>query len=179
MDGDIAPSARMLMTALTKTLRAQSETLGNGAVVGQAQQRARMNDTTPAELGVRSKLLVDKHAHYIASFSKLWEIDGLDKVNTEKMEFVATEHFWMSGLYWGLTAMHLLGRLDEMDETAILEWLQSCQHENGGFGGSARNDPHLLYTLSAVQILALYDRLDLIDADKITKCEYSALSGDE
>ena len=26
------------------------------------------------------------------------------------MEAVATEHFWMSGIYWGLAAMHLLGR---------------------------------------------------------------------
>ena len=35
---------------------------------------AAMNETTPAELGVRSVLLVDKHAEYIRSFSKLWEV---------------------------------------------------------------------------------------------------------
>ena len=77
----------------------------------------------------------------------------------------------MSGLYWGLTAMYLLDRLHEMDGDAIIAWLLTCQHENGGFGGSSRNDPHMLYTLSAVQILALYDKLDLVDADKVTKCE--------
>lgn len=41
----------------------------------------------------------------------------------DKMEHVATEHFWMSGLYWGLTAMELLGRLQDMDTAKILDWV--------------------------------------------------------
>jgi len=40
----------------------------------------------------------------------------------------------------------------------------------GGFGGNYQHDPHILYTLSAVQILALFDRLDAVDADKIAVC---------
>ncbi len=40
----------------------------------------------------------------------------------------------------------------------------------GGFGGNYQHDPHILYTLSAVQILALFDRLDAVDADKIATC---------
>lgn len=77
----------------------------------------------------------------------------------------------MSGMYWGLTAMYLLGRLEEMDQIAIIDWVLRCQHATGGFGASERNDPHMLYTLSAVQILALYDKLDMVDANKVTKCE--------
>ena len=76
-------------------------------------------------------------------------------------------------MYWGLTALHLLDRLHELDQQAVLDWVLSCRHANGGFGGSPRNDPHLLYTLSAVQILALYDRLDLLDADLIAKCAWA------
>lgn len=76
----------------------------------------------------------------------------------------------MSGMYWGLTALYLLDRLQDLDPQPILDWVMSCRHENGGFGGSPRNDPHMLYTLSAVQILALYDRLDLVDADAVAKC---------
>lgn len=79
----------------------------------------------------------------------------------------------MSGMYWGLTAMYLLDRLKDMDEEAIVSWVLRCQHPNGGFGGSERNDPHMLYTLSAVQILALFDKLDLIDADKVTQCKHA------
>eukprot|EP00180_Rhodochaete_pulchella_P000378 Plantae.Rhodophyta-Rhodochaete_pulchella.ctg12649.p1 GENE.Plantae.Rhodophyta-Rhodochaete_pulchella.ctg12649~~Plantae.Rhodophyta-Rhodochaete_pulchella.ctg12649.p1 ORF type:complete len:258 (+),score=36.91 Plantae.Rhodophyta-Rhodochaete_pulchella.ctg12649:1-774(+) len=39
--------------------------------------------------------------------------------------------------------------------------------EIGGFGGNTDQDAHLLYTLSALQILALYGELSRIDADKI------------
>ncbi len=76
----------------------------------------------------------------------------------------------MSGMYWGLTALYTLDRMHELDEKAILDWVLSCRHANGGFGASPRNDPHLLYTLSAVQILALFDRLDLLDHEEITRC---------
>uniref|UniRef100_A0A7R9V1T0 Geranylgeranyl transferase type-2 subunit beta n=1 Tax=Chlamydomonas euryale TaxID=1486919 RepID=A0A7R9V1T0_9CHLO len=118
---------------------------------------------TPAELGVRGMLLVDKHAEYIKSFTRLWE-------GTDKIEFVATEHFWMSGIYWGLSGLYLLGRLHEVDQAAIVKWVMSCRDaDTGGFGASPRNDPHMLPTLSAVQILALFDNLDLLDEGAIAK----------
>ncbi len=40
-------------------------------------------------------------------------------------------------------------------------------HTQGGFGGNIDHDAHLLYTLSAVQILALLDRMDLLDRDAV------------
>lgn len=40
----------------------------------------------------------------------------------------------------------------------------------GGFGGNVGHDPHILYTLSAVQVLALFDKLNVLDIDKITNC---------
>jgi hypothetical protein len=42
----------------------------------------------------------------------------------DKLEHVATEHFWMSGMYWGLTAMELMGRLQQMDTDKILDWVR-------------------------------------------------------
>ena len=77
----------------------------------------------------------------------------------------------MSGVYWGLTALHLLGALGAMEQEEVVAWLLRCQKPGGGFGGSERHDAHLLYTLSALQILALYDRLDLVDADAVARCE--------
>lgn len=94
---------------------------------------------------------------------------------TDSFEFYATEHFRLSGVYWGATALYLMGRLDALDSSAIVDWVMSCQHPCGGFGGSERHDPHLLYTLSAVQILALYDRMDLLDRDVVAKCTCSVL----
>lgn len=73
----------------------------------------------------------------------------------------------MSGVYWGLTAMDLMHCLSEMDAERVVKWVMSCQHENGAFGGNRDHDAHLLYTLSAVQILALYDKLDLLDGEKV------------
>jgi geranylgeranyl transferase type-2 subunit beta len=90
--------------------------------------------------------------------------------NRESLEFYLTEHFRMSGVYWGLTAMHLLGRLGDMDGARILDWVLACAKPDGGFGGSERHDSHLLYTLSAVQVLALYDALDRVDAEHVIAC---------
>jgi hypothetical protein len=40
----------------------------------------------------------------------------------------------------------------------------------GGFGGNIGHDPHLLYTLSAVQILLELDALEQVDLTKIANC---------
>jgi geranylgeranyl transferase type-2 subunit beta len=89
----------------------------------------------------------------------------------DSFEFYATEHFRMSGVYWGLTAMHLLGKQHMMNTEAIASWVLSCQHPSGGFGGSERHDSHLLYTLSAVQILALCGALGRIDKEQVIQCK--------
>lgn len=63
--------------------------------------------------------------------------------------------------------MALLGRLEETDKEGILELVFSCKHPDGSFGPAPGHDSHLLYTLSAVQILALYEELQRVDADAI------------
>ncbi|DBA85378.1 TPA: Geranylgeranyl transferase type-2 subunit beta 1 [Trebouxia sp. C0005] len=113
--------------------------------------------TTPEDLGARAQLLVEKHAAYIKKVA-----DAKDT-----LEAHVTEHFRLSGVYWGLTALYLMGKLDIVDGPAIIEWVLKCQHSSGGFGGSERHDAHLLYTLSALQVLALYDKLHLVNADQI------------
>lgn len=40
----------------------------------------------------------------------------------------------------------------------------------GGFAGNIGHDPHILYTLSAVQVLALLDKLNVLDVDKVSNC---------
>ncbi|KAL9683917.1 hypothetical protein QQ045_021345 [Rhodiola kirilowii] len=71
----------------------------------------------------------------------------------------------MNGAYWGLTTLDLLGKLDAVDVDEVVSWIISCQHECGRFGGNVGHDPHILYTLSAVQVLALFDKLDVLDND--------------
>lgn len=64
-----------------------------------------------------------------------------------------TEHIRMSGMYWGITAVDLLGCLGRMDRTEIVAFVQQCQDkDSGGISPSVGHDPHLLSTLSAVQV---------------------------
>lgn len=64
-----------------------------------------------------------------------------------------SEYLRMSGVYWCLTAMDLMHEIDRINRADILEFVKSCYDEkSGGFGASVGYDPHLLHTLSAVQV---------------------------
>ncbi|CAE1312175.1 RABGGTB [Acanthosepion pharaonis] len=104
-------------------------------------------------------LLLQKHADFIAAY-------GTKK---DDYEYCMTEYLRMSGIYWGLTALSLMGKLDKVDKQEVLDFVKKCQHENGGFAASLGHDPHLLYTLSAIQILSLYDAVDCINSDKVVE----------
>ena len=66
-----------------------------------------------------------------------------------------TEFLRMSGMYWGLTALDLMGKLDSVPREEVLAFIQDCFDESsGGFAPAKNHDPHLLYTLSAIQILS-------------------------
>ncbi len=59
----------------------------------------------------------------------------------------------MSGIYWGLTAMDLMGQLDRMNKHEVISFVSRCQdQESGGLSPSVHHDPHILYTLSALQV---------------------------
>ncbi|KAJ8872415.1 hypothetical protein PR048_026019, partial [Dryococelus australis] len=103
--------------------------------------------------------LLQKHVDYIASY-------GTDK---DEYEFCMTEYLRMSGVYWCLTAIELMGHLDRMNKEEIVSFIQQCQDESGGISASIGHDPHILYTLSAVQILTMYDAVDMVDVGKIVE----------
>ena len=80
------------------------------------------------------------------------------------MEYWLTEHLRLNGLYWGLTASFLLGRPDTLPRQGVVDFVLSCFHENGGFGAAPDHDAHMLYTVTAVQILVTLDALPDLDA---------------
>ncbi|KAI8324440.1 terpenoid cyclases/Protein prenyltransferase [Martensiomyces pterosporus] len=103
-------------------------------------------------------LLVEKHIEYIKSLDK----------KQDELEYWMTEHLRVSGIYWGLVALQLLGRAnDAFDKDAVVEYVLSCHNADGGFGGHKGHDSHLLYTMSAVQTLVMYDSLDKVDARRV------------
>ena len=99
------------------------------------------------------------------------------------VEYEFTEHLRMSGAYWGVAALSLLGEpfaegAPNDGEDAFVEWVLSCQcAKTGGFAGNTGHDPHILYTLSAVQLLALFDRMDRLD-DTLPSETADAAGGD-
>ncbi|CAK1368060.1 unnamed protein product [Cercospora beticola] len=114
---------------------------GRGGGVGAAQ--------LPGEL----QLVVDKHVAYVQSLD----------TRRDELEYHLTEHLRISGIYWGLVSLHLLGHPDALPRDGLLAYLFSCLHENGGFGAAPGHDPHMLYTVSAVQILAMIDGFDELE----------------
>jgi len=106
-----------------------------------------------------SELLLDKHMDFLVSYS--------EKKND--YEYVVTEYLRMSGIYWTLTALELGHHGHRLNQNEIVEFVKSCQHDCGGFGASMNHDPHLLYTLSALQILVTYDAVETIDVEKVVQ----------
>ncbi|KAJ2809457.1 Rab geranylgeranyltransferase [Coemansia guatemalensis] len=104
-----------------------------------------------------SSLLVDKHVEYIKSLDK----------RQDELEYWMTEHLRVSGIYWGLVALKLLDRDSALDKQQVIDYILSCQNTDGGFGGHHGHDSHLLYTMSAVQVLAMYGALDRVDGSRV------------
>ncbi|CAH0049504.1 unnamed protein product [Clonostachys solani] len=95
-------------------------------------------------------LATDAHVSYIQSLD----------TKKDELDFWLTEHLRLNGVYWGLTALHLLGRPDALPRQETIDFVLSCQHDNGGFGAAPGHDAHMLSTVSAVQILAMADGFD-------------------
>jgi geranylgeranyl transferase type-2 subunit beta len=77
-----------------------------------------------------------------------------------------TEHLRLNGVYWGLTALHLLGHPEALPRDETINFVLSCQNEDGGFGAAPGHDSHMLYTVSAVQILVTVDGVNELDRRK-------------
>ena len=117
------------------------------------------------------------HAGYISGLASKLDRPG-------SYEGAVTEHLRMSGIYWSLAALNLLRPTAEADRIlgvtsppvqveaeaeakedaareSIVDFVFRCYDApRGGFGGNVGHDAHLLYTLSALQILAMADRMD-------------------
>jgi geranylgeranyl transferase type-2 subunit beta len=89
-----------------------------------------------------------------------------------------TEHLRLNGVYWGLTALHLLGHPEALSRDQTIKFVLSCQNQDGGFGAAPGHDSHMLYTVSAVQILTTVNALAELNRpgfggpEQVGKCEF-------
>jgi len=69
----------------------------------------------------------------------------------------------ISGIYWALNALHLLGHPDALPRDGMLDFVFDCLHDDGGFGAAPGHDAHILSTNYTVQILTLIDGFDELE----------------
>ena len=109
---------------------------------------------TASSLPEELQLVTSAHVKYIQSLD----------TRKDEYDYWLTEHLRLNGLYWGLTALHLLGHPEALPRTETIDFVLSCQHDTGGFGAAPGHDAHMLSTVSAVQILAMVDAFDELEA---------------
>lgn len=73
-------------------------------------------------------------------------------------EYWLSEHLRLNGLYWGLTALCTMDRLEALPKKDVLHFVDRCYDaRTGGYAPFPGHDAHILTTLSGLQILALYN----------------------
>jgi len=106
------------------------------------------------------KLLTDLHISYI---------QGLGK-NKDDLVYHLTAHLRLNAVYWGFTALCILGHPEALSRDEKIDFVMSCwDEEAGAFGAHPNHDAHLLSTLSAIQILVTQNALDRIDKARVVK----------
>lgn len=106
------------------------------------------------------EVLWEKHDHYLRHLDD-------DK---ESLEYMMTEHLRMGGVYWGVSAMALLRRLDDQQrKDDIINWIFRCRDTKtpGGFGPNVGHDADITATHYALLVLCIYDSLEKLDREGV------------
>ena len=106
-----------------------------------------------------SDLIYDKHLSYLTNLDNTKDKDAIG--------FYTNEHMKMAALYWGISALSLLSKLDKHNQENTLKFIQECFTQNGGFGGSIGHDPQMTSTHYAILILLQFNKLDIVDKHKV------------
>ncbi|KIM44141.1 hypothetical protein M413DRAFT_443183 [Hebeloma cylindrosporum] len=111
-------------------------------------------------------LLVDLHVSYI---QKLGE-------NKDELMYHLTTHLRLNAVYWGFTALSIMGRPDALDRDEMVEFVMSCwddeavimslQQPSGVFAGDCWGEIDTRFLYCAVNALSLLGRLDELDREK-------------
>lgn len=110
-------------------------------------------------------LLREKHIEYVK------DLDS--KTSKQSYEHWLLEHLRMNGLYWGVTTLIIMKSLDSLPQPEVIDFIRSCwDSKTGGFGAYPKHDAHILSTLSAIQVLAIYDQWEILNERKPQLVEF-------
>ncbi|KAF9005183.1 terpenoid cyclases/protein prenyltransferase alpha-alpha toroid [Cyathus striatus] len=114
-----------------------------------------MSTSTPP-----TELFISKHVSYIQNLGE----------SKDDLAYHLTAHLRLNAIYWGLTALSIMGHSDALNREEMVDFVMECwDEEAGGFGAHPGHDAHIHATLSAIQILIMQDALDRMDVDRVTK----------
>lgn len=110
-------------------------------------------------MSAAGEFLKEKHVEYIKNLDS--------KLSQKSYEYWLSEHLRMNGLYWAITALVTMNSLEALPEEDVIEFILSCWNpRTGGFGSFPKHDAHITSTLSAIQILSIYNKLDVLEHRK-------------
>ena len=104
-------------------------------------------------------LLKEKHINFLITL--LNSKDSIEQMRTIPIR--------TNSIYWGLSALYLVGGLDRINKAEIVDYLKKCQVPEGGFGGNIGHDAHIHQTLSAIQAIIILDAFDEFDFEATVK----------
>jgi len=106
----------------------------------------------------------ESHFKRMQHISYILSVDSHD----DQLYFHVTDYLKMSAMYWSLMGLYLTGGVNLAKKEELLSFLEECYDETtGGYRGNIDHSVHLLYTLSALQILAIFEKLDSVNPEKI------------
>lgn len=114
---------------------------------------------TPIKDYQNIELVYHKHIDYLTNLDKTKDKDAIG--------FYTNEYMKMAALYWGISALNTLKKLDLHNKENTLKFIEECQTNSGGFGGSIGHDPQMTSTHYAILILLQFNKLDIIDKHKL------------
>jgi geranylgeranyl transferase type-2 subunit beta len=121
--------------------------------------------SVPLASSLRKSRATDMSAKVFLRDKHIQFIRDLDSDTTKQSyEYWLLEHLRMNGLYWGVAALATMHSLETLPKSDVVAFIESCWDSRyGGYGAFPKHDAHLLSTLSAIQILAIYE----VDMDTI------------
>ena len=99
--------------------------------------------------------------------SNVWErLDKIFNDCTLQLLCGAQKLTAKKSIYWSLTALDLLGQLDQLPREEMIAYVFSCLNKNGGFSPAPNHYPTIIYTLSAIQVLVILKAVDQLGEKK-------------
>ncbi|UZJ50732.1 hypothetical protein CBS101457_000052 [Exobasidium rhododendri] len=110
-----------------------------------------------------SSLLIPLHIRYITVLAS----------HTSSLTYHLTTHLRLNAIYWAVTTLFLLRSPDALPREDVIAYVLSCWDDTqGGFGSHPGHDAQIHVTLSAIQVLFMYDQLHTIDDKRERLIQY-------